>query len=203
MIGGSLHTVVCDRANKRALGCLSDTRSDCGCHQLQRLLKKPPLQLDLSWIAAELQKSAARSCIGRLNGSDFPRFSHEKREKSPERFRATVFVLRTVQVCAQFTDLSARNCGENRGNKSANHCQPFFSCGSASEPSASARRSGKLAHAEGRTSARSSACYCCTLVAATGRAIEWSGGDSNSRPLHCERSALPTELPPLSIRIIA
>ena len=24
----------------------------------------------------------------------------------------------------------------------------------------------------------------------------WSGGGSNSRPLHCERSALPTELPP-------
>ena len=25
---------------------------------------------------------------------------------------------------------------------------------------------------------------------------KWSGGGSNSRPLHCERSALPTELPP-------
>ena len=25
---------------------------------------------------------------------------------------------------------------------------------------------------------------------------KWSGGESNSRPLHCERSALPTELPP-------
>ena len=25
---------------------------------------------------------------------------------------------------------------------------------------------------------------------------QWSGGGSNSRPLHCERSALPTELPP-------
>src|SRR5690606_12657505 len=24
----------------------------------------------------------------------------------------------------------------------------------------------------------------------------WSGGGSNSRPLHCERSALPAELPP-------
>src|SRR5690606_28664179 len=26
----------------------------------------------------------------------------------------------------------------------------------------------------------------------------WSGGGSNSRPLHCERSALPAELPPQS-----
>jgi hypothetical protein len=26
--------------------------------------------------------------------------------------------------------------------------------------------------------------------------VKWSGGGSNSRPLHCERSALPTELPP-------
>src|SRR5688572_22908207 len=25
---------------------------------------------------------------------------------------------------------------------------------------------------------------------------EWSGRESNPRPLHCERSALPTELPP-------
>ena len=24
----------------------------------------------------------------------------------------------------------------------------------------------------------------------------WSGGESNSRPSHCERDALPTELPP-------
>ena len=26
--------------------------------------------------------------------------------------------------------------------------------------------------------------------------LQWSGGGSNSRPLHCERSALPAELPP-------
>ncbi len=28
--------------------------------------------------------------------------------------------------------------------------------------------------------------------------LKWSERDSNPRPLHCERSALPTELPPLS-----
>ena len=28
------------------------------------------------------------------------------------------------------------------------------------------------------------------------RLFQWSGGGSNSRPLHCERSALPAELPP-------
>lgn len=28
------------------------------------------------------------------------------------------------------------------------------------------------------------------------RLFEWSGRESNPRPLHCERSALPTELPP-------
>src|SRR3712207_6356103 len=27
---------------------------------------------------------------------------------------------------------------------------------------------------------------------------QWSGRESNPRPLHCERSALPTELPPRS-----
>ena len=30
---------------------------------------------------------------------------------------------------------------------------------------------------------------------------KWSGGESNSRPLHCERSALPTELPPQNDRL--
>ena len=29
--------------------------------------------------------------------------------------------------------------------------------------------------------------------------MKWSGGGSNSRPLHCERSALPTELPPQTL----
>jgi hypothetical protein len=29
--------------------------------------------------------------------------------------------------------------------------------------------------------------------------VWWSGGGSNSRPLHCERSALPAELPPQTI----
>ena len=28
--------------------------------------------------------------------------------------------------------------------------------------------------------------------------VWWSGGESNSRPSHCERDALPTELPPLN-----
>ena len=28
---------------------------------------------------------------------------------------------------------------------------------------------------------------------------KWSERDSNSRPLHCERSALPTELPPQAV----
>ncbi len=31
---------------------------------------------------------------------------------------------------------------------------------------------------------------------------EWSGGESNPRPSHCERDALPTELPPRRIGII-
>jgi hypothetical protein len=30
----------------------------------------------------------------------------------------------------------------------------------------------------------------------------WSGRESNPRPLHCERSALPTELPPQARRAI-
>jgi hypothetical protein len=32
--------------------------------------------------------------------------------------------------------------------------------------------------------------------------FQWSGGGSNSRPLHCERSALPTELPPQVVMIL-
>ncbi len=35
----------------------------------------------------------------------------------------------------------------------------------------------------------------CPLCLRT-RLFKWSGGESNPRPLHCERSALPTELPP-------
>ena len=38
----------------------------------------------------------------------------------------------------------------------------------------------------------------CQLLTTT--LYKWSERDSNSRPLHCERSALPTELPPRQSR---
>src|SRR5206468_3239061 len=39
-----------------------------------------------------------------------------------------------------------------------------------------------------------------TMLDFFGKEVWWSGGGSNSRPSHCERDALPAELPPRSER---
>jgi hypothetical protein len=54
---------------------------------------------------------------------------------------------------------------------------------------------------KGKNSMRTSGMSPCGIALSLHKAqrkcdFKWSGRESNPRPLHCERSALPTELPP-------